>query len=86
MEKNPGSEGCWLEINYQKTRSSKMKQIIARIENIYYGAIEIQATRKTAQGYVLLKSLVMLEPKHILRLRKLDDIEIKELGLGILLE
>jgi len=74
----------WLEISYQKTRSTKPKQIIARIEDDYYGAIRIQLTRKTKQGYALLKSMVQLQPKHVLRLRELDDAEIKDLGLDIL--
>jgi len=74
-------EGSWLEIAYQKTRSSKPKQLIARIENDYSGAIRIQLTRKTVPGYALLKSMVSLEPKHILRLRKLDSSEIRESGL-----
>jgi len=74
-------EDQWLEIAYQKTRSSKAKQSIARIEYDYYGAIRIQLTRKTAQGYRLLKSMVSLEPKHILRLREIDDAEVNDLGL-----
>jgi len=74
----------WLEISYQKTRSSKPKQIIARIDGDYYGAISIQATRKTKQGYALLKSTVQLQPKHVLRLRELDDAEVGDLGLDSL--
>jgi len=77
-------EDQWLEIAYQKTRSSKAKQIIARIEYDYYGAIRIQLTRKSAQGYALLKSMVSLEPKHILRLREIDDAEAGDLGLDLL--
>lgn len=77
-------EDQWLELAYQKTRSSKPKQIIARIEDQYYNAIRIQATRKTKSGYTLLKNMVTLEPKHILRLRELDDAEVKKLRLDVL--
>jgi hypothetical protein len=81
MEMNLNREGDWLEISYQKTRSSKPKQIMARIEDDYHGLIYIQATRKTKQGYSLLKSTVQLQPKHVLRLRELGNTEVKELGL-----
>jgi len=81
MESNINREDHWLEICYQKTRSSKPKQLFARIEDDYHGLIYIQGTRKTRQGFTLLKSSVRLEPKHVLRLRELDDAEVKELNL-----
>jgi len=81
MESNINREDHWLEICYQKTRSSKPKQLFARIEDDYHGLIFIQGGRKTRQGFTLLKSSVRLEPKHVLRLRELDDAEVKELGL-----
>jgi len=81
MDINLDREDQLLEISYQKTRSSKPKQLIARIDADYYGAIRIQGTRKTKQRYALLKSTVQLQPKHVLRLRELADDEIKELGL-----
>jgi len=81
MQSNLDREDQWLEVAYQKTRSSKPKQIIARIEDDFYGSVRIQATKKTKQGYSLLKSMVRLEPKHVLRLRELDDVETTELGL-----
>jgi len=81
MQSNLDREDQWLEIAYQKTRSSKAKQIIARIEDDFYGSIRIQATKKGKHGYSLLKSMVRLEPKHVLRLRELDEAEITELGL-----
>jgi len=84
MQSNLDREDEWLEIAYQKTRSSKPKQLIARIENDYYGSIRIQGTRKTKQGYVMLKSTVQLQPKHVLRLRELDDAEVGELDLDLL--
>ncbi|MDQ6991973.1 MAG: hypothetical protein Q9M31_00730 [Mariprofundus sp.] len=71
----------WLEICYQKARNSKPKQLFARIEYDYYGKIEVRPLRKSKQGQTLLKSLLTLEPKHLLRLRELDDIELKELAL-----
>jgi len=74
-------EGQWLEIAYQKTRSSKPRQIFACIADDWYEAIYIQGTRKTKQGFTLLKSKVRLEPKHILHLRELGDDEVSELGL-----
>ncbi len=84
MQYDVDRENEWLEIAYQKTRSSKPKQLFARIENDYYGSIRIQGARKTKQGYVMLKSTVQLQPKHILRLRELDDAEIGELDLDLL--
>jgi len=81
MQSNLDREGQWLEIAYQKTRSSKPKQIIARIEDDFYGSIRIQASKKNKQGYSLLKSMVRLEAKHVLRLRELGDVETTELGL-----
>jgi len=84
MESNIDREDHWLEICYQKTRSSKAKQLFARIEDDYHGLIYIQGTRKTRQGLTLLKSSVRLEPKHVLRLRELDDNEVGDLGLDLL--
>ncbi|MDQ6970300.1 MAG: hypothetical protein Q9M16_07315 [Mariprofundus sp.] len=81
MNINQDREGQWLEISYQKTRSSKPKQTIARIDADYYGSIRIQATRKTKQGYSLLKSTVQLQAKHVLRMRELDADEANDLGL-----
>lgn len=84
MEGNINREGHWLEICYQKTRSSKPKQLFARIDDDYHGLIYIQGTRKTKRGLSLLKSTVRLEPKHVLRLRELDTAEVNELGLDLL--
>ncbi|MDQ6996326.1 MAG: hypothetical protein Q9M82_02565 [Mariprofundus sp.] len=84
MEVEFDRDDQWLEIAYQKTRSSKPKQVIARIENDYYDAIRIQAARKTKSGFAMLKSTVTLEPKHVLRLRELDDAEIGEMNLDLL--
>jgi len=84
MDTNVSRADQWLEIAYQKTRSSKARQLFARIEYDYYGGIRIQLTRKTAQGYAMLKSMVSLEPKHILRLREIDAAEAGELGLDLL--
>ena len=84
MDTDISREDQWLEIAYQKTRSSKARQLIARIEYDYYDGIRIQLTRKTVQGYAMLKSMVSLEPKHILRLREIDDAEEGDLGLDLL--
>jgi len=81
MEINVDREEQWLEVCYQKTRSSKPKQVIACIENDFYDRIEIRAVRNTKQGFDYLKSTVTLEPKHILRLRELDQAEVTEMGL-----
>jgi len=71
----------WLEICYQKQRNSKPKQLIARIEDDRYGELEIKGVRNTRQGHALLKSTVSLQPKHVLRLRELDEAEVKKQGL-----
>ncbi len=81
MQSNLDREDQWLEVSYQKTRSSTPKQIIACITDDYYGSIRVQPTRKTKQGYTLLKTTIQLQPKHVLRLRELDDTEVIELGL-----
>jgi len=81
MQSNLDREDQWLEVSYQKTRSSAPKQIIACITDDYYGAIRVQPTRKTKQGYTLLKTTIQLQPKHVLRLRELGDAEVTELGL-----
>lgn len=81
MDINIDREDQWLEISYQKTRNSQTKQIIARIDADYYGAVRIQPTRKAKQRYSLLKTTVQLQPKHVLRLRELDSAEVNELGL-----
>jgi len=81
MDVNIDRQDQWLEISYQKTRSSAPKQVIARIDSDYYGSIRIQATRKTKLKYSLLKSTVQLQPKHVLRLRELDEAEVSVLGL-----
>jgi len=84
MQSNLDREDQWLEVSYQKTRSSAPKQIIARITDDYYGSIRVQPTRKTKQGHTLLKTTIQLQPKHVLRLRELDNAEVIELGLDSL--
>jgi len=77
----------WLEICYQKQRNCKSKQSMARIERNFsdgsynfYG-LEICVVRRTKQGYSLQKDSILLESKHIIRLRMLDTIEITTTGL-----
>ncbi|RLL50735.1 hypothetical protein D8Y20_11145 [Mariprofundus sp. EBB-1] len=81
MQVNVDREGQWLEIVYQKTLGSAPKQVFARIDADFYGAVRIQPTRKTKQRYQLQKTTVELQPKHILRLRELEDDEISQLRL-----
>jgi len=81
MEINIEREDHWLEVCYQKTRSSQPKQVIACIEYDYYDKIQIRAVHKAKQGFVFLKTTVTLEPRHILRLRELDAAEVEESGL-----
>jgi len=83
MQVNLDREDQWLEISYQKTLSSAPKQIFARIDADFYGAIRIQPTRKIKQRFTLLKTTVELQPKHVLRLRELEDDEISQLGLDL---
>ena len=71
----------WVEVCYQKSRRSRPRRILARIEECYYGAIGIVPVKQTRQGCRLLKKGLILEPRHILRVRELDDAEIADLGL-----
>ncbi|MDX8406074.1 MAG: hypothetical protein R8K50_07980 [Mariprofundus sp.] len=81
MQTETDRQDNWLEISYQKMRSSAPKQIYARIENDYYGKIEVQPVRQSKKGFTFLKTILTLEPKHIVRLRELDAAELKEIGL-----
>lgn len=81
MDNSVNSKSRWLEICYQKQSNSKPKQLIARTEYNHFGEFVIKAVRKGRQGYALLKSTVLLQPKHVLRLRELDESEVQELGL-----
>ncbi len=81
MQVNLDREDQWLEISYQKSLSSAPKQLFARIDADYYGAIRIQPTRKIKQAYQLQKTTLQLSPKQVLRLRELDDAEVIEFGL-----
>ncbi len=81
MEMHADRTGRWLEICYQKARSSKPKQLFACITDDYYGKIEVRPTRRSKQGYLWGNSILALEPRHLLRLRQLEADEITELGL-----
>lgn len=81
MEMHADRTGRWLEICYQKARSSKPKQLFACITDDYYGKIEVRPTRRSRQGYIWGNSIIALEPRHLLRLRQLERDEITELGL-----
>ncbi|MDX8409238.1 MAG: hypothetical protein R8J84_04230 [Mariprofundales bacterium] len=81
MQRDQDRQGNWIEVHYQKTRASKPKQILARIQSNYYGMVELSPTRKSKAGYTLLKQMVTLQSKHIMQLRELDDEEAHELGL-----
>ncbi|MDQ6968633.1 MAG: hypothetical protein Q9M14_08130 [Mariprofundaceae bacterium] len=81
MDCDDNRTDLWLELAYQKTRTSKSKQVYACIRGDYYGWIDIQCASQSKGSYKLLKTTVMLEPKHILRLRELDENEIQKLGL-----
>ncbi|MDQ6997918.1 MAG: hypothetical protein Q9M17_04320 [Mariprofundus sp.] len=81
MQVNLDREDQWLEIAYQKTLASAPKQIFARIDADYYGAVRIQPCRKVKLAYALQKNTLQLQAKHVLRLRELDDAETTELGL-----
>jgi len=81
MQVNLDREDQWLEIVYQKSLNSAPKQLFARIDADFYGSIRIQPARKTRGSYHLLKTTLELQPKHLLRLRELDDDEIIRLGL-----
>ncbi len=81
MEAEQFRGGQWVEVCYQKTRSGKPKQVLAIIRDCWYGGISVVGVKKSRQGQVLQKKAITLEPKHILRLRELDDAEVTELGL-----
>ncbi|PIW51181.1 MAG: hypothetical protein COW18_02330 [Zetaproteobacteria bacterium CG12_big_fil_rev_8_21_14_0_65_54_13] len=81
MEMHADRAGRWLEICYQKARSSKPKQLFACITDDYYGRIEVRPTRRSRQGYLWGSSIIALEPRHLLRLRQLEIDEITETGL-----
>lgn len=83
MQVNVDREDQWLEIVYQKTLGSAPKQLMARIDADFYGAVRIQPARKAKQRYTLLKTTVELQAKHVLRLRELDDDEVTQLGLDL---
>ncbi len=83
LEADSGESHPWLEIAYQKTRSSKPKQVIARLMGRHSTAIHIQPYKKTSSSIVL-QAYVTLEPRHILRLRELGAAEVKKLGMDAL--
>ncbi|WP_176582382.1 hypothetical protein [Mariprofundus erugo] len=81
MELNEDREGQWLEVCYQKTANSTPKQLMACIKADYYDRMVIHPATQTKQRYAWSKSMVTLEPDHILRLRQLDQDEVHKLGL-----
>ncbi|MDQ6951024.1 MAG: hypothetical protein Q9M26_05110 [Mariprofundales bacterium] len=81
MQQDVRRKGNWIEVCYQKTRTSKSKQIIARIDSDYYSMMKLVPTRKTKAGYTLLKQIVTLQTKHIMKLRELENEEVHELDL-----
>ncbi|MDX8398562.1 MAG: hypothetical protein R8K49_09630 [Mariprofundaceae bacterium] len=82
MRVEDSRRGLWLEVSYQKSVSSKPKQAYAVIFEDYRGFIEVRCAKLLKGCYGLLSGRLVLEPKHILRVRELNGAEVKLFGLN----